>query len=209
MDRKVLRKLSYGMYIIGCKDIKKAGCVVNTVVQITSDPITVAVSIHHDNYTNEVIKKTKKFSVSILGEDTPPSLIGTFGYQSSRDIDKYKDGDFGEKENLPYLKNCCGNFLCKVINQIETSTHTIFLAEVFDMFNSGEDSPMTYQYYHENLKGKSPKNAPTYVEEEKKSSKTKWRCKVCGYEVEMDTLPEDFVCPICGQPVSAFEKIEE
>lgn len=38
---------------------------------------------------------------------------------------------------------------------------------------------------------------------------TKWKCKVCGYIYEGETLPADFTCPLCKQPASAFEKIEE
>ena len=37
----------------------------------------------------------------------------------------------------------------------------------------------------------------------------KWKCKVCGYVYEGDELPEDFTCPVCRQPASAFEKVEE
>ena len=37
----------------------------------------------------------------------------------------------------------------------------------------------------------------------------KWKCKVCGYIYEGETLPEDFTCPICKQPASAFELIED
>ncbi|MGI6109700.1 MAG: rubrerythrin, partial [Eubacteriaceae bacterium] len=37
----------------------------------------------------------------------------------------------------------------------------------------------------------------------------KWKCKVCGYIYEGDSLPADFVCPVCKQPASSFEKIEE
>lgn len=36
----------------------------------------------------------------------------------------------------------------------------------------------------------------------------KWRCKVCGY-IHEGPLPADFQCPICRQPASAFEKMEE
>lgn len=36
----------------------------------------------------------------------------------------------------------------------------------------------------------------------------KYRCTVCGY-IHEGELPDDFVCPICKRPVSAFEKIEE
>lgn len=205
MDRNVLRNLSYGMYIIGAKDDRNVGCVVNTVVQITSNPTIIAVSINHDNYTNEIIKKTKKFSISILDEEVNPEIIGTFGYKSSRDIDKFENFDYELEDNIPILKDTCGNMICKVINSIETNTHTIFLAEVTNMINHQKKTPMTYKYYHDVLKGKSPKNAPTYESNETK--KSVWKCSVCGYEVELDELPEDFKCPICGEPITAFKKI--
>lgn len=208
MDNKVLRNLSYGMYIIGSKDENPVGCVANTVVQITSDPKTIAVSINHDNYTNEVIKKTKKFSISILSENTNPEIIGTFGYKTSREVDKYKDIDTKELEGLPVLTNSCGNIICKVIDTMETSTHTVFLGEIIAMNNYTEDTPMTYKYYHEVLKLKSPKNAPTYVEDKEDTKKTVWKCSICGYEIEMDELPSDYVCPICKQPVSEFKRID-
>ncbi len=34
-----------------------------------------------------------------------------------------------------------------------------------------------------------------------------WKCSVCGY-IHEGPLPEDFKCPICGQPASKFVKIE-
>lgn len=39
----------------------------------------------------------------------------------------------------------------------------------------------------------------------------KFRCTVCGYEVEVDTpeLPEDFVCPVCGVGPDQFELVED
>ncbi|MBE6153029.1 MAG: flavin reductase [Firmicutes bacterium] len=206
MENKVLRNLSYGMYIVGSKSDRAVGCIVNTVVQITSEPKTIAVSINHDNYTNEVIKKTNKFSISILSEDTNPEIIGTFGYKTSKEIDKYKNINIKELEGLPVLIDSCGNIICKVISTMETSTHTVFLGEIIAMDNYKECTPMTYKYYHEVLKLKSPKNAPTYIEE-KENKKTVWKCSICGYEVEIDELSSDYVCPICKQPASAFEKI--
>ena len=206
MDKNILRKLSYGMYVIGAKDEKNVGCVANTVVQITSEPITIAVSINRNNYTNEVIKKTNKFSVSILDEEVNPEIIGVFGYKSSKDIDKYENINYEEIDDLPIIKNTCGNIICKVIEKVETSTHTIFIGKITNMINYSDKTPMTYKYYHEVLKGKSPKNAPTYIEE--KSDKTVWKCSVCGYEIEKDKLDDDFICPICGERVEAFKKID-
>lgn len=211
MDKSVLKNISYGMYLVGTKEEKKVGCIVNSIIQITSSPTIIAVSINHNNYTNEVIKKVKKFSVSILEEETDQNIIGTFGYKTSREIDKYQNVEIEEREGMPILKENCGAFICKVVDTMETSTHTIFLGEIIDTKEANKQKPMTYRYYQEVLKGKSPKNAPTYIEEKPKTGekKTVWKCNICGYEVETDTLDENYRCPICGRPASDFTKIEK
>ena len=69
---------------------------------------------------------------------------------------------------------------------------------------------MTYDYYRNVIKGKSPKYAPTYVEE-KEEEVDKYVCTICKYEysnslVPFEELPDDWVCPICGAPKSVFKK---
>ena len=50
MDKTVLYQLSYGMYVVGTLDGERSvGCVANSVMQITSQPATIAVSINRDN----------------------------------------------------------------------------------------------------------------------------------------------------------------
>lgn len=208
MKLDVLKNMSYGMYIIGARDEKMVGCVANTVVQITNDPITFIVSLNKNNVTTKTILKTKKFSVSILDEETNPEVIGTFGYHTSREIDKYEKVHYQEVDGLPVLEDSCGYITCEVINILETTTHLVILGKVLTMDGYKDTRPMTYRFYHEQLKGKSPKTAPTYIPETN-TKKTVWKCKVCGYEVEMDKLPEDYRCPICGQPMTAFERIEK
>ena len=81
MDKKVFRNLSYGVYVVTSKTKdRNIGCVANSIMQVTSNPSVIAVSINHDNYTNKVIKETNKFGISILKETTDPKIIGTFGY---------------------------------------------------------------------------------------------------------------------------------
>ena len=48
---------------------------------------------------------------------------------------------------------------------METATHTVFLGEVTEGDIRNQEEPMTYGYYHKVVKGKSPKNAPTYIAE--------------------------------------------
>lgn len=214
MNKNVLRNLSYGVYVVTSKDDdRNVGCVANSIMQVTSNPMTVAVSINHDNYTNFCIKKSEKLAISILKEDSDTKIIGEFGFKTSRDTDKFKNISYGIVDDLAVIDDSCGYLICEVIDKMETDTHTVFLAKITNADGYTTNNPMTYKYYHEKLKGTSPKNAPTYKEEPKtedvsKKKVQRWRCKVCGYIYEGEELPSDFICPICGQPASEFEKID-
>ena len=40
----------------------------------------------------------------------------------------------------------------------------------------------------------------------KRGKKIVWVCMECGYEVEMDELPKDFICPSCDHPRAYYRK---
>lgn len=220
MNTNIFRSMSYGVYIVSTMDGERpTGCTANSIMQITSSPATIAVSINHDNYTNGCIKKYGKFSFSILAENSDAGLIGNFGFQSGKDIDKFKHVAYETVEGVPVIKGTCGYVVCKVIDKMETATHTVFLGEVIEgEVYEGMADAMTYAYYHKVVKGKSPKNAPTYLPDEKDEKETivenngkkvKYICEVCGYVYEGDPLPEDFKCPICGVGPDRFKRVEE
>lgn len=212
MNKNAFRSLSYGVYIISTLDGERAtGCVANSVMQITSSPATIAVSMNHDNYTNSCIKKSGKFAISILTEQSDSELIGRFGFQSGKEVNKFDGIESLKIEDISVIPDACGYIVCKVIDQMETETHTVFLGEVLDADVLKNEEPMTYAYYHKVVKGKSPKNAPTYIPEEKeeKAEEEKWVCGICGYvyngETPFEELGEDFKCPICKQPKDVFK----
>ncbi|MBR3602802.1 MAG: flavin reductase [Lachnospiraceae bacterium] len=213
MNMNIFRSMSYGVYIVSTMDgDRPTGCTANSIMQITSDPATVAASINHNNYTNSCIEKTGKFAFSILAEDSDPSLIGNFGFRSGKDADKFESVDYEMVQGVPVVKNTCGYVVCKVIDKMETATHTVFLGEVIEgEVYEGMGDAMTYAYYHKVVKGKSPKNAPTYLPETEEVEKkdgagNKYICSVCGYIYEGDELPADYKCPICSQGADRFRK---
>lgn len=164
MNKNALTKLSYGMYIVSTKDKGRfCGCVANSIMQITSEPSTIALSINCNNHTNQSIKESGEFSVCVLGEDTDPLIIGTFGFRSSKDFDKFENINHKIINNLPVCSDTCAYFLCKLKNSVEAGTHTIFIGEITCCDILNDDTPMTYSYYHNVIKGKSPKNAPTFI----------------------------------------------
>lgn len=166
MNNNVFRNLSYGVYILSCKiDDKYTGCTVNSIMQITSNPATIALSVNHDNYTHFCIEKTKRISVSILSENSNPLAIGTFGFRSGRDINKFEIIPYNLVDGLPVIKDACAYLICEIKDKIETSTHTLFIADVLNGDILNDKVPMTYSYYHNVIKGKSPKTAPAYIED--------------------------------------------
>ena len=200
MNKEGLKKLSYGIYIINTKN---SGCVVNTLTQVTNDKVIVA--INKENYTNKMLKENKIFNATVLTTNTNMEIIQTFGFTSSKENDKYKNFQI-EKDtnNIPYIKeNMAALIECEVINEIDLDTHTIFIAKILNTKNLSNEEVMTYDYYHKIKNGITPPKAPTY-ERPKKG----YKCKMCGFVYEGESLPEDFVCPICGAPATAFEKIE-
>jgi ferric-chelate reductase [NAD(P)H] len=101
MNLNALRKISYGLYIVGSySGDRKNGQVANTVIQVTSEPPVIAVSINKKNLTHDFIKAGGVFSASVLCQSTPLPFIGNFGFKSGRDADKlqgvnYKIGQTG------------------------------------------------------------------------------------------------------------------
>ena len=204
--------MSYGVYVVSTLDgDRPTGCIANSAMQITSSPATVAISINHDNYTNGCIAKNGKFAISILTEQSDSELIGRFGFQSGKDVNKFDGVAFSEKAGVPVITDACAYLVCKVIKTMETDTHTVFLGEVIAADTLKDEPAMTYAYYHRVIKGKSPKNAPTYIAEEQVEAPKdgKWVCSVCGYtyagEIPFGEVPEEFVCPLCKQSKSKFE----
>lgn len=225
MDKAAFYKLSYGLYVVSSrKDDLFNGQIANTVFQVASEPPTIAVGINKQNLTHEYIQASRKFAVSIISKSTPMQFIGTFGFKCGRDINKFENVKFrlGETGVPIVLDNAIAYIEAEVANEMDCGSHTIFVGQVRDcgILNADEE-PMTYAYYHEVKRGKSPKNAPTYQAPDTVEREDRYTCSVCGYVYDPEKgdpdsgvkpgtkftdLPADWMCPICGADKSKFEK---
>lgn len=227
MNTKALHKLSYGLYVVSSrKGTKLNGQIANTVIQITSEPPAIAVSINKQNLTHEFIMESKVFTASVISQDAPLSFVGHFGFKSGRDMDKFEGVDYklGETRVPLVLDYTLAYLEAKVIQDIDVGTHTVFMGELVGADVMKEDEPMTYAYYHQVKRGTTPKTAPSYIEERKDMKKmAKYECTVCGYIYDpelgdpdggikpgtpFEQIPDDWVCPVCGASKGQFEKKE-
>ena len=208
-------KLSYGLAAIFTNDGNKDNaCIVNTVSQVTADPLQISVCINKQNYTAETVSHTGRFNVSVLDESSCFELYKQYGFASGRDTDKI-DGTYALSESangLKYLAEQSNAFIsAKVVRQIDLGTHVIFIAEVTEAKVLSDKPSATYDYYYKSIKPE--KVASVKQTEEEKGSEggekkiVGWACKICGYVYEGEELPEDYICPLCKHPASDFEPI--
>ena len=201
-NQAAMFKLTYGLFVLSAKEGEKDnGCIVNTVQQVTDTPNRIAVTVNKSNYTHDMILKTGRFNVSILSEDASFEIFQHFGFQSGREVDKLEGYAHVQRaENgLYYLTQYSNAFIsAKVIQATDYGTHTVFVADVVEARVLSHAPSLTYDYYFANIKPKPQPVAP---------DKKGYVCKICGYVYEGDTLPEDFICPLCKHGAEDFEPL--
>lgn len=200
IEKEAMYKLTYGLFVLTTTDGEKQnGCIVNTVSMITDNPKRITVFVNKANYTEELLRKTGVFNVSVLTEKTPFDIFKQFGFASGRDTDKFANTAYPKTENgLYYIPEYANAVLSgKVIDAYDYGTHTLFVAEVTEGKVLSSDKSVSYEYYLSNIKPKP---------QAEKSNTEKWVCKICGY-VHEGEMPDDFICPWCKHPKEDFERI--
>ena len=200
IEPNAMFKLSYGLFVLTAKDDRDGGCIINAVNQITDSPKRISIAVNKANATHDMIARTGAFNLSVLTTETQFPLIQRFGFQSSRDADKFADYAFAARsENgLIYVTESSNAFIsAKVVQALDYGTHTVFIADVTEAKVLSNAPSLTYAYYFEHVKPK-----PAALSEQKG-----WVCKICGYIYEGDDLPADFICPLCKHGAEDFERL--
>lgn len=198
-DSRALHKIGYGLYVVTSHDgIKDNGLILNSIMQLTSSPERVGVTINKTNYSHDVILESGEMNVNCLTEDAPFKVFEHFGFSSGRDTDKFEPCSPERSRNgLAVLPKHINSYISlKVEGYVDLGTHGLFICSVTEAVVISDRETMTYSYYHKNVKPKSEISVSGYV------------CTVCGYVHKGEDIPDDFVCPICTHGRDAFEKIE-
>lgn len=199
-DLTALFNIGYGLYVVTSNDGKKDnGLIVNTVTQVTNTPNRIAVAINKENYSHHIIKQTGIMNINCLTVDAPFKVFETFGFVSGRNVDKFANCQTLRSDNgLVFLPRYINSFMSlKVEQYVDLDTHGMFICSVTEARVLSNRETMTYTYYQNNVKPKP-----------KTDGKKGYVCKICGYVYEGDTLPEDFICPLCKHGAADFEPIQ-
>ncbi len=199
MDAKALFKISHGVYLTGAVDKagRLIGSCVDAVMVVEADPGQIMISLGKKSFTCENILRSKKFALSVLTNNILDDVIALFGTRSSRNTDKWLDVPHHLMDGMPVLNDAVAVMVLKVVSVQETATHYVFLADVVSIATGNStEKPLLYADYQERKASQV--------------SAAKRVCKICGYEYSGITpfadLPDEWTCPVCGAPKSAFVK---
>jgi len=195
-NKKITRKITQGMYVLTTQN---GGCIVDAVSQISAgeNPL-ISVAVMKKNYTNELLHTNDKLALSIVGMNTNPDIIKTFGFNSMRDINKFEKVETNEVEGVPVILDSLGYMILEKVDMVENDTHTLFIGKLIEADVFKEEDAMSYGYYQEHKE--------ELLKVTTEAGKTAWVCTICGYVYYGEELPEDFVCPICGVGKELFQK---
>ncbi len=157
IDQKATFNLTYGVFVLTARGEQDNGCIINTCVQVASEPTRIMISAQKGNLTREIIEKSGKFNVSVLTDDVPFEVIRHFGMQSGRDVDKFADfGDTAEAANgIKYItKNTNAFFSADVVFSRDLGSHVMFIGELTEARVLSDKAPCTYAHYHKAIKPK-------------------------------------------------------
>ncbi|MDE5618170.1 MAG: flavin reductase, partial [Clostridia bacterium] len=202
VDSAALFKIGYGLYVLSANTDKQNGCIVNSVVQLTDIPKKIAVTVNKSGYTHSQIINSGEFNISALSVGAPFEVYKDFGFVSGSDSDKLagRDDIAYSANGIFYIsKNSTAFISAKVVESIDLGTHTMFIAEVTEAATLSDEKSVTYDYYFEHIKPK-----PIPAQEKKKG----YVCKICGYVYEGESLPADYICPLCKHGADDFEPLQ-
>ncbi len=203
VESNAMFRFSYGLFVLSAREGNRDnGCIINTAAQVTSTPMRISIAVNKQNYTHDMIVRTGIFNLSVLSEDATFGVFQQFGFRSGRDTADKFDATTEEvrtANGLRYVPEGVNAVISgKVVEMVDCGTHTLFIADVTEAKTLSEVPSATYAYYFAHIKPK-----PQPAQEKKKG----FVCKICGYVYEGETLPADFVCPLCKHGAEDFEPL--
>lgn len=207
MNRKAFNRINYGLFILSVQgETQPQGCLINSLHQVTSSmPFKFSITVNKNNETYKAIEAAGTFAATVLSKDAPKELVDLFGYKSGRVVNKFENLAVETDVNgNPYLKeNAVARFACKVVDKLDLGNSVLYIGQTMEAELLSDGQALTLDDYN-NVGAPA---APTATVVRYKEENLGWRCTICGYIAEVETLPDDFQCPLCRANRDKFVKL--
>lgn len=199
MDNSALFTIPYGLFAVGVThDSRTNACIINTAAQAASEPQTLLCTMLKSNLTTEMIAAKKSMAITVLSSDCSLDFIAKLGMKSGRDADKMQG--LNEKyDNMgnPYFPGVGTARISVDIDLVhDLGSHLLFSGRITEAEKLCPGESLTYTEYRNRKAAGDRKKEKKYV------------CSICHYvysgEQSFESLPDDWICPICKKPKSVF-----
>ncbi len=117
-------------------------------MQISYNPLLIAVFIHKGSSTLHNIKSTKKFGINMASEEQS-TLVSIAGGYSRKEIDKLQILDSfkvfrSKKTHLPMISGCVINAECKLVTIKKIGDHDMVVGKVVSIKHDETKKPLAY-----------------------------------------------------------------
>ena len=142
---RLFRRLTGGVYVIGAAHGgRRDGFTAAWLTQVSFEPLLIALSVNPGNATYPLLRESRRFAVSILGEDQL-DLARSFGTRSGRDEDKLADVRWRPgRGDAPVLEDAVAFLECEIVDDRPAGDHRLVLARVVGGALLREAKPLTY-----------------------------------------------------------------
>lgn len=209
MNAKAYGNINYTLAIVSAAAEGKAqGCIINSFHQVTSSyPPRFTITLNRDNETYRAVESAGSFSVTLLAADCPKEIVNLFGYKSGRVTNKFEGLAVGtDGFGNPYLtEHMASRISCKVVDRLEIGNFVLFVGEAVEAEVLQGGDVLTLKDFTDRGKKSTPASATVYRSVEING----YRCGICGYVYEGESLPADYRCPLCRAEAKVFSKIEK
>jgi flavin reductase (DIM6/NTAB) family NADH-FMN oxidoreductase RutF len=129
--KKVLRKISYGIYILAVEnDGQYSAATITWVSQASFEPPLLMIGLKKSSNTYKFAIDSKKFSINFL-DDSQKNMAASFFKDTKFEGGKLNGYDIEiGKTGVPVFKNINSYFECELIKIIEGGDHNVILAEI-------------------------------------------------------------------------------
>jgi flavin reductase (DIM6/NTAB) family NADH-FMN oxidoreductase RutF len=112
---------------------KPSGMIAGWNMKCSVDPPLFAVSLSKKSYTHALIRQSKEFVIAVPNKELEESVL-LFGSTHGNKIDKFVKSNIETTKarfvKSPLIKNATINFECKLIKEVDSGDHMIFIGKI-------------------------------------------------------------------------------
>jgi flavin reductase (DIM6/NTAB) family NADH-FMN oxidoreductase RutF len=136
---------TYGLYAVTAKHGDELSMMtVNWIIQASFDPPLLALAVEHDSHSRRVIEASGAFVVNLY-DSTQRELAGHLGMTFAKHPDKQNEQAWKPSPvtGSPVLEATLAWVECKVVSQTPAGDHILLIAEVVEVGQNREGTPLT------------------------------------------------------------------